>query len=300
MDDLIQVLELLRERHRFGGYIHVKLVAGSETSQIDRLTALASRISLNFEAPCGKSLAQIAPDKSFSTTLHDFERVRSLVVRERAEQAHGKPRDPLHPGGASGMTMQFVVGATADTDRTLLGTVTELEADGGVHHAHFSAFRPISDTPLESRPATPALREHRLYQATYLLQGYGFTADEIVYGDGGNLPLNVDPKCAWALAHPEHFPVEIQTASYEQLVRVPGIGPLVARRIVSLRGSTAFRSLADLRRLGVLTTRAGGFLTLGGRRLQTKRWTEQLGFWAPEDEVGTYHVVYQVSPGTFR
>jgi predicted DNA-binding helix-hairpin-helix protein len=222
------------------------------------------------------------------------------VLQERAEQAEGKPRDLLHPGGAAGMTMQFVVGATADTDRTLLGTVTELQADGGVHHAHFSAFRPISDTPMESRPATPALREHRLYQATYLLQGYGFTADEIVYGDGGNLPLNVDPKCAWALAHPEHFPVEVRTASYEQLVRVPGIGPLVARRIVSLRGSTAFRSLADLRRLGVLTTRAGGFLTLGGRRLQTKRWTEQLGFWAPQDEVGAYHVVYQVSPGTFR
>jgi predicted DNA-binding helix-hairpin-helix protein len=300
MDDLIQVLELLRERHRFAGYIHVKLVPGADESQIGRLTSLASRVSLNFEAPCGASLKQIAPDKSFATTLHDFQRVRSLVLQERAEQADGKPRDLLHPGGEAGMTMQFVVGATADTDRTLLGTVTELEADGGVHHAHFSAFRPISDTPLESRPATPALREHRLYQATYLLQGYGFTADEIVYGDGGNLPLNVDPKCAWALAHPEHFPVEIQTASYEQLVRVPGIGPLVARRIVSLRGSTAFRSLADLRRLGVLTTRAGGFLTLGGRRLQTKRWTEQLGFWAPEDEVGTYHVVYQVSPGTFR
>ena len=97
MDDLIEVLELLRERHRFGGYIHVKLVAGSETSQIDRLTALASRVSLNFEAPCGKSLAQIAPEKSFATTLHDFERVRKLVVLEREAQAHGKPMDPLQP-----------------------------------------------------------------------------------------------------------------------------------------------------------------------------------------------------------
>jgi predicted DNA-binding helix-hairpin-helix protein len=257
-------------------------------------------VSLNFEAPCGASLKQIAPDKSFSTTMHDFQQVRQLVLRERQAQEEGKPRDPLHPGGTAGMTMQFVVGASPDTDRTLLGTVTELQAGGGVHHAHFSAFRPISDTPLENMPATPALREHRLYQATYLLQGYGFTADEIVYGDSGNLPLAVDPKCAWALAHPETFPVEIRTASYEQLVRVPGIGPLAARRIVSQRAGVVLRSLADLRRLGVLTTRAGGFLTLGGRRLQTKRWTEQLGFWAPEDEVGTYHVVYQVSPGTFR
>jgi predicted DNA-binding helix-hairpin-helix protein len=300
MDDLIQVLELLRERHRFGGYIHVKLVPGGDETQIGRLTTLASRVSLNFEAPCGASLKQIAPDKSFSTTLHNFQRVRSLVLQEREAQAHGRPSDPLHPGGTAGMTMQFVVGATPDTDRTLLGTVTELQAGGGVHHAHFSAFRPISDTPLENMPAAPALREHRLYQATYLLQSYGFTADEIVYEENGNLPLTVDPKCAWALAHPDHFPLEVRSASYEELLRVPGIGPLAARRVVAQRGSTVLRGLADLRKLGVLTTRAGGFLTLGGRRLQTKRWTEQLGFWAPEDEVGTYHVVYQVSPGTFR
>jgi predicted DNA-binding helix-hairpin-helix protein len=300
MDDLIQVLELLRERHRFGGYIHVKLVAGSETEQIDRLTALASRVSLNFEAPCGKSLARIAPEKNFTTTLHDFERVRKLVVLEREAQAHGKPRDPLHPGGASGMTMQFVVGATPDTDRSLLDTISELKVGGGVHHPHFSAFRPISDTPLESTPAAPALREHRLYQAAYLLGSYGFGQEEIVYEPSGNLPLALDPKTAWALAHPEEFPVEIGTAAYERLVRVPGIGPIAGRRIVTTRAATAFRGLTDLRKLGVVTNRAAGFLTLRGRRLQTTRWTEQLGFWAAEDEVGTHHVVYQVSPGTFR
>jgi predicted DNA-binding helix-hairpin-helix protein len=300
MDDLIQVLELLRERHHFGGYIHVKLVAGSETSQIDRLTALASRVSLNFEAPCGKSLAQIAPDKSFSTTLHDFERVRSMVVREREARAYGRPADPLHPGGASGMTMQFVVGATPDTDQSLLDTISRLKAAGGVHHPHFSAFRPISDTPMENVQATPALREHRLYQAAHLLDGYGFSPDEVVYAPDGNLPLALDPKSAWALAHPEQFPLEVQRASYEELVRVPGIGPVAARRIVDQRSTVALRGLSDLRKLGVVTTRAGGFLTLRGRRLQTTRWTEQLGFWAPEDDVGTHHVVYQVSPGTFR
>jgi predicted DNA-binding helix-hairpin-helix protein len=300
MDDLIEVLELLRERHRFGGYIHVKLVAGSETSQIDRLTALASRVSLNFEAPCGKSLASIAPEKSFSTTLQDFERVRSLVVRERAEQAHGKPKDPLHPGGAAGMTMQFVVGATADTDQSLLQTITRLKAPGGVHHPQFSAFRPISDTPMEGVPAAPALREHRLYQAAHLLGSYGFTPEEVVYESSGNLPLSLDPKSAWALGHPELFPVEVQGASYEELLRVPGIGPTTARRLVEQRRSVVVRGLADLRKLGVITNRAGGFLTLRGKRLQTTRWTQQLGFWAPEDEAGMYHGVYQVSPGTFR
>jgi predicted DNA-binding helix-hairpin-helix protein len=300
MDELIKALELLRERHRFGGYIHVKLVPGADSSQIERLTSLASRVSLNFEAACGASLSEIAPDKSFLTTMDAFSKVRRRVVHERAELADGKSRDPLHPGGASGMTMQFVVGASGDTDRNLLDTVAGLSAGGGVHHAHFSAFRPINDTPMENRPATPALREHRLYQATYLMQGYGFGADEVIYEDGGNLPLSLDPKSAWALAHPERFPVEVLTASHEELLRVPGIGPVVARRLLEERGATVIRGLADLRKLGVITTRAAGFLTLRGRRLQSTRWTEQLGFWAPEDEVGTYHVVYQVSPGTFR
>jgi predicted DNA-binding helix-hairpin-helix protein len=300
VDDLITALELLRERHRFGGYIHVKLVAGAEQAQIERLTQLASRVSLNVEAACGASLSAIAPEKSFAVTTGDLERVRGLVVAERAEQASGKPHDPLHPGGRSGMTVQFVVGASPDTDKTILDTSVRLSAGGGVHHTHFSAFRPIRDTPMENVPATPALREHRLYQADYLLRTYGFAADEMVYEPTGNLPLQLDPKSAWALAHPERFPVEVVSASFDELLRVPGIGPTAATRIVEQRGSTRFAGLVDLRKLGVVTTRAGGFLTLRGRKLQTDRWLEQLGFWAPEDDVGVHHVVYEVSPGTFR
>ncbi len=300
MDDLIQVLELLRERHRFSGYIHVKLVPGGEAGQIDRLTSLASRVSLNFEAPCGASLSRIAPEKSFSVVLQNFERVRRQVVAEREARAQGRPRDPLHPGGASGMTMQFVVGATPDSDHSLLHTISRLKSGGGVHHPHFSAFRPISNTPLEGAPAAPALREHRLYQAAYLMESYGFKPEEVVFGSGGNLPLGQDPKTTWALSHPEWFPVEVTTASYEELLRVPGIGPIAARRITTQRGGMVIRSLSDLRPLGVLVNRAAGFLLLRGRRLQTERWSEQLGFWAPESDVGTHHVVYQVSPGTFR
>jgi predicted DNA-binding helix-hairpin-helix protein len=300
MDDLITALELLRERHRFSGYIHVKLVPGADAAQIERLTTLASRISVNLEAPCGASLSAIAPEKNFAGAMADLERVRQHVIAARNEEAAGRPRDPLHPGGTTGMTFQFVVGATRDSDRTIIDRVAELYAGRGMHHAHFSAFRPISETPMENVRATPAIREHRLYQADYLMREYGFAADEVVVDPQGNLPLTVDPKTAWALSHPERFPVEVRTASVEELRRVPGIGPQTATRIVAERGSALLRSLGDLRSLGVVATRAAGFLTLGGRRLQTVRWAEQLGFWRPEEEAGAYQLVYDVSPGTFR
>lgn len=299
-DELITTLELLRERHRFAGYIHVKMVPGADDAQIERLTGLASRVSLNFEAACGATLAPIAPDKSWATTRGNFEQVRGLVVREREARGAGRPVDALHPGGASGITMQFVVGATPDTDRTLIGTVAGLREGGGVHHPHFSAFRPIARTPMENLPATPALREHRLYQAAHLLTDYGFGAEEVVYEPSGNLSLSLDPKASWALAHPERFPVELMTAAYEELVRVPGVGPGSARRIVAERRANLFRGLTDLRKIGVLTGRAAGFLSLRGRRLGNAKWAQQLGFWAPEDEVGAYHLNYEVSPGTFR
>jgi predicted DNA-binding helix-hairpin-helix protein len=300
MDDLIHAIELLRVRHRFAGYIHVKIVPGAEPAQIERITALASRVSLNLEAPCGDSLARIAPEKSFDTSLATLEGARTLVAGAQEAERYGRPRDALHPGGASGMTMQFVVGATPDSDRSLVGKVSELYARGGIHHAHFAAFRPIRATPMEDVPATPVLREHRLYQADYLLRRYGYAPGELVYDAGGNLPLAQEPKVAWALAHPERFPVEVKTASRAELLRVPGIGPATARRIVTERGTSILRGLSDLRRLGVITSRAAGFLTLAGRRLQTMRWSEQLGFWSADADAGAPQMVYEVSPGTFR
>ncbi len=238
MDDLITALELLRERHRFGGYIHVKLVPGGQAAQIERLTAAGQP---GLHQPGGTVRRESGSDRA-GQELRDH-RVgpgagAGPLLRERAQQAEGKPRDALHPGGTSGMTMQFVVGATSDTDRSILDTVTRLNQGGGIHHAHFSAFRPIEDTPLENAPATPALREHRLYQADYLLRDYGFDSSEVVFEPTGNLPLAVDPKTAWALAHPERFPIEVRTADPVELMRVPGIGPISARRIVAERRGT--------------------------------------------------------------
>src|SRR5205823_13644693 len=134
----------------------------------------------------------------------------------------------------------------------------------------------------------------------YLLRYYGFTASDVVYEADGSLPLGNDPKVAWALANPQQFPVDVAAGSYEMLVRVPGIGVATAKRLVNQRRTTTIRGLADLRRLGVQTGRAAGFLTLRGRVLEATRWTEQLAFWDQGDPAGTYAEVYDVSPGTFR
>jgi predicted DNA-binding helix-hairpin-helix protein len=300
VDKLIQALEILRFRERFDGYVHVKLVPGADAAQIERVVRLANRVSVNLEAPCGATLRAIAPEKSFEIASASLARAQGLVRLERAERRDGKPVDRLRPGGAAGMTVQFVVGATPDSDRTLVGKVSELYGAGGMHHAHFSAFRPIRDTPMESIAPAPALREHRLYQADWLMREYGFAADEIPFESDGNLSLAFDPKTAAALASREDFPVEVRTAPYERLVRVPGIGPTGARRIVAERAATTFRTLADLRKLGVQTTRAAGFVTIGGRRPQDVRLTTQLSLWAERDEVGARSAAYEFSPGTFR
>jgi len=186
MDDLIQVLELLREKHRFSGYIHVKILPGAEEAQVERITSLATRVSVNLEAACGESLSRIAPDKSYDTSLVTLEHARRVVRRGKEAMAEGRPRDALHPGGTAGMTMQLVVGATPDSDRTIIERVTGLYAGGGIHHSQFSAFRPIRDTPMEGVPATPAIREYRLYQADHLLRSYGFVAEELAFNERGN------------------------------------------------------------------------------------------------------------------
>jgi predicted DNA-binding helix-hairpin-helix protein len=182
----------------------------------------------------------------------------------------------------------------------VLGLVARLERQRLLHHAHFSAFQPVAGTPFENLAPTPAAREARLYQAEHLLRDYGFGFEELAFGADGNLPLEHDPKTTWALANAERFPLDVTRAPLEMLLRVPGIGPRAARRIVAERATSLPRDLRDLGRLGVVTTRAAGFLTVGGRRLADVRWAEQMGFWGPDQDVGRYHAVYEVSPGTFR
>jgi predicted DNA-binding helix-hairpin-helix protein len=261
-DRMLATIELLRRRERFGGYIHVKLLPGAEAAQVEAAARLADRISVNLEAPTDAQVRALAREKDLSGDL--------LPKLELAGRLLGERR------GSPSTTTQFVVGAAGDQDRDILGLVARLERQRLLHHAHFSAFQPVVGTPMEGREATPAIRELRLYQAEHLLRQYGFTWEELPFEGDGNLPLDDDPKTAWALVNPGRFPVDVRTAPYELLLRVPGVGPTTARTLVAERRRAVLRGVRDLERAGVDVGRAAYFLTLGGRRLATAPPARQL------------------------
>ena len=258
-DRMLAALDILRHREKFGGYVHIKLLPGAESAQVEEAARLANRISVNLEGPADGYVRRLSKEKDFSGDL--------LPKLEHAGRLLREARlDPRRASGVAGATTQFVVGAAGERDQEILKIVARLERERLLHHAHFSAFQPVEGTPMENLPATPAAREFRLYQAEHLMRQYGFRFDELVFDGAGNLPLDDDPKTAWALAHPEAFPVEVTHAPYEQLVRVPGIGPKAARTLVMVRRRSAMRHLGDLARIGVDVARAGFFVSLRSRR----------------------------------
>jgi predicted DNA-binding helix-hairpin-helix protein len=258
-DRMLAALDILRHREKFGGYVHIKLLPGAESAQVEEAARLANRISVNLEGPGDGYVRRLSKEKDFSGDLLPKLEYAGRLLREAQ-------LDPRRAGGVAGATTQFVVGAAGERDQEILKIVARLERERLLHHAHFSAFQPVEGTPMENLPATPAAREFRLYQAEHLLRQYGFRFDELVFDAAGNLPLDDDPKTAWALAHPEAFPVEVTLAPYEQLVRVPGIGPKAARTLVMVRRRSAMRHLGDLARTGVDVARAGFFVSLRSRR----------------------------------
>jgi predicted DNA-binding helix-hairpin-helix protein len=266
-DRMLATLEILRVRERFAGDIHIKLLPGAETAQVEAAAQWANRISVNLEAPSDAHVRMLAKEKDLSGDLLPKLELAGRLLRERP--------------GAAGTTTQFVVGAAGEGDREILGLVAGLERRRLLHHAHFSAFQPVAGTPMEGHEATPAARELRLYQAEHLLRQYGFAWDELPFESDGNLPLDDDPKTAWALAHPDRFPLELQTAPYELLLRVPGIGPKSARTLVAERRDCSIRGERDLGRAGVDVVRAGYYLTLRGRRLATEPAPRQLRLFPP-------------------
>jgi len=273
-DRMLATLDILRRREGFGGYIHIKLLPGSERAQVDEAVRLANRVSVNLESASDAYVRALSPDKDLSgDLLPKLERAGQLMLARRRE---GRPDEPR----PAGVTTQFVVGPAGESDRDILGLVARLERAQLLHHAHFSAFQPVVGTPMESLPATPARRELRLYQAEHLLREYGFVFDELAFERDGALALDHDPKTAWARAHPERFPVEVTRAPLEVLLRVPGVGPKSARALVAERRRTVIRGRADLARAGVDVERAAFYLTLGGRRLAATPPPDQLRLFA--------------------
>jgi predicted DNA-binding helix-hairpin-helix protein len=247
---MLDGLEYLRTRHAYTGYVHLKLLPGVARAEVERAARLADRLSLNLEAPSAERLARISPERDWAAD-----------VIARLAWARDWQREGLLSGG---LATQFVVGAAGESDRELLQTTVWLYRELELRRVYFGAFRPVRGTPLENQLPTPFVREQRLKEADWLLRHYSFTTEELPYGEAGDLPLHIDPKLAWALAHPERFPIELNTADQELLLRVPGLGPLSVRRILRLRREHRFRDPAHLKGLGGALNRARDFVTLDG------------------------------------
>ncbi len=251
MQELLETLEILRFRHRFGGYIHLKILPGAGEAEIEKAVELSNRVSLNMEAPSAAHLARLSRSKNFATEIMGgISRIHRHIKLQ---------------SGVSHST-QFIVGAAQESDRDILDSTARLYSSYGLKRAYFSTFQPVPGTPLDNIAATPLIREHRLYQADFLYRFYGFRMDELPLDSAGNLDLTVDPKQAYALKHPERFPLEINRASLEELLRIPGIGPRSAKKILLLRRESQFYSADELSRIGVVTKRALPFVLIHGRQ----------------------------------
>lgn len=261
---MIRTLSLLRETYGFSGYLHAKAIPGADPALTARLGQLTDRLSINVELPSARSLALLAPDKSEQAILHPMAQIRDSIRQAREEQEKFRHAPAFAPAG---QTTQMIVGASQETDRQILSLTEGMYRTFSLKRVYFSAYVPVGSSPLLPSPQTfqtPLLREHRLYQADWLLRFYHFRADELFSPDTPDLSRELDPKTAWALRHWEQFPVEVNTADYHTLLRVPGIGVTSARRILAAR---RWRQLDQdaLKKLGVVLKRAQYFITCGGR-----------------------------------
>ncbi|UFS72264.1 putative DNA modification/repair radical SAM protein [Geomonas sp. RF6] len=264
MEQLILVVRKLREDERFNGYIHLKVVPGADPLLVAQAGSYADRVSINMELPSQRSLALLAPDKPQELLLTPMRQMSELIAASRLAAKESPKAPQFAPAGQS---TQLIVGATPEQDREIITLSEGLYSRLGLKRVYYSAFVPGStDRRLPELPTPPLLREHRLYQADWLLRFYGFRADELLDDAHPNLDPRLDPKSDWALRHLENFPVEVNQAGYDTLLRVPGIGVRSAKRIVAARRETRLGE-AELKRLGVVLKRARHFLTAGGRHL---------------------------------
>ena len=262
-DKLLDTAEILRNKLGFRGYIHLKVMPGAEKAQVERTMQLADRISVNLEAPNSERLTRLAPHKVF---IEELLQPLKWVDEIRRSQPAYKGWNGRWPSTVT----QYVVGGSDESDLELLTTTSWLHKNVHLGRAYFSAFSPIRDTPLENKTPTDPLREHRLYQASFLLRDYGFDLEELPFVEDGNLPLPTDPKMAWAQANLSEQPLEVNHAEKSQLLRVPGIGIKGANAILQARKTGKLRDLSTLKKLGVIAERAAPYLLLDGQRAPTQ------------------------------
>ena len=268
---MIRTLRLLRETYRFNGYIHAKAIPGTAPELVEQLGLLADRLSVNIELPSEAGLKTLAPDKTKSAILTPMRQIQARNCQNKEELIKYRHAPKFAPAGQS---TQLIVGATPDSDFHILRLTQGLYDRYHLKRVFYSAYVPVMEHALlpakDVKP--PLLREHRLYQADWLLRFYGFRAEELLDEQHRDFDTRVDPKCSWALAHLEFFPVEVNTADYETLLRIPGMGVISAKRILSARRAGRLR-IDDLPKLGVVMKRAQYFLTASGKIPDGLRFT---------------------------
>ena len=266
-DKLLDAADILRRKLGFRGYIHLKVMPGSEKAQVERAMLLADRVSVNLEAPNDIRLARLAPHKQFVEEL-----LQPLKWMDEIRRTKPPPVQPWRFGYAQrghwpSSVTQFVAGGAGESDLELLTATDYLVRRLGLKRAYFSPFNPIPDTPLANQPPTPVIREHRLYQASFLLRDYGFGLEELPFEADGRLPVHTDPKLAWAQKNLAESPVEVNRAERHQLLRIPGIGLKGVETILRSRRQSRIRDVSALRKMGILAERAAPFLLFDGRRV---------------------------------
>jgi len=258
-DRLIATAEILRRKLDYRGYLHLKIMPGAQYEQVVASMRLADRVSINLEAPNAYRLPALAPQKRFDDQLYTPLKWVDAIRHQQAPARAWKGRWPSS-------STQFVVGGAGESDIELLEITQTLHRQYGLRRAYYSAFKPQYDTPLESHDPVPLKRELRLYQADYLIRDYGFAREELVFDRQENLPLEHDPKETWAMQRLGEHPLEVNRASREELLRVPGIGPKGVQAILKARRWHTLRDLSSLARIGVNTRRAAAYLLLDGSR----------------------------------
>jgi predicted DNA-binding helix-hairpin-helix protein len=259
-DKLLDVAAILRERHGYRDYLHLKIMPGAEFEQVRRAMQLANRVSANLEAPNQIRLARLAPQKDYNREL-----LQPLLWAEQIRTTQ-RYRPTAWSSGWASTSTQFVVGPAGESDLELLGTVAALFDNAKLRRAYFEAFNPIVDTPFEDLPPEKPLRQHRLYQASYLLRDYGFDLEELPFQSNGQLPVDRDPKQAYAELHFQEKPLELNRASREHLLRIPGIGLRSADTIIGLRKKHRISDIGQLQRAGILAERTAPYILLDGKR----------------------------------